>query len=380
VRALALRDPLFAPDGVPPVTTLDPNHPAFDTYRRRLRGEKLPLHESKPEAGFWPYKTRSTKTIAVIMPSRNEAPWDLLAFVGPERRAMNPVEIWAYIGGNPVPPDVAKHVLETGEWPDAAPSAPGPNREEIQAEAEPAPPPARGSVIGDNAQAAGVGPVEEALAYLDVADQFLRDLKGAINDDLTANRAANCRDEIQRFAGDKGVLKLAHAEEKRPYLEKCREIDEKYLRVIDLMKAKHAAIGVPLKVYLDAKAAKARAAAEAERQRLEAEAEARRLKAIEEARARQDEEAVKQIEQVPVAALIEQPLPEPAKVMVGGQRSGRRTGLKKETTYVIEDYEKALMAVKDQKDVQEAVQKAVNRLSKAGAILPGVKKVEGTKL
>lgn len=366
------------------MTAINPNHPAFDSYRRRLKGEKLPLREGEPEAGFYRYKSRPIDTIAIIMPNGNDAPWELVCAVGVERREMNPVEVWAYIAGRHVSPAIARQVLETGQWPDAAPAPAAEPKPESKPEE--IIPQAKGSVLGDNAKAAGVGPVEEALAYLEVADAFLKSLSGKIEDELTANKAANCRDKLASFSGDKGTLKVAHTEEKRPHLEKCREIDEKYLRVIDRLKEKHAEIGRPLKVYLDAKQAAAAAAAAAERKRLEAEAAAKQQKAIEEARARLDEETANQIAAVPIEALVAA-MPgatamavKAEKVQVGGQVSGRKTTLKKKVTYEIEDYDKALAAVKDHPDVREVVQQVVNRLSQAGAMPPGVKKVDGTRL
>lgn len=371
------------------MTALDPNHKAFDSYRRRLKGEKLPMRESEPEAGFYRYKTRNIDTAVVVMPTSNDEPWDLICLVGKEQRQFNALEIWTYIVGKHVTPQAAQVVWETGKWPEAAPEALV-NPPEVASEVAPAeqappedvgsPPEARGSVMGDNAEKAGVGPIEEAKSYLEVAMAFFTGLKGKITTKLDADKAANCRDRLAMYSGDSGILKKAHTEEKAPYLAKCREIDDKYLRLIETLKKMQTDIGVPLKVYLDGEAAKVRAAAEAERKRQEEEAAKKRQAAIEEARKRQDEEAAKQIEAIPVAALIEAPAPAPVKVAVGGQASGRRTTLKKETIYTITDYDKVLQAVKDQADVREAVEKAAKRLAKAGMTIEGLTKSEGTKL
>jgi hypothetical protein len=368
------------------MNAINPNHPAYNDYRRRMRGEKLPLGVSKPEAGFYRYKTRGVDTVAVIMPNRNEMPWELICHIGPERREMKAIEVWDYVAGKHIRPEVAKTVLETGEWPgDVTPIAEVlanptiPSQVKGEGPFPITPPEARGSVVGDNAEKAGVGPIEEATSYLETASAFHKTVIGGITDETTANKAQNVRDQLAKLSGDKGTLKTAHGAEKAPYLEQCRLIDDKYLRLIDAIKTLSVEIGRPLKAYLDEEDHKKREAAEAERKKLEAEAEAKRQAAVAEARARHDEETAKQIEAVPVAALVPE-APKVEKTMVGGQRGGRRTGLKPQTTYVIEDYAKALEAVKEQADVREAVQIAVNRLSKAGAVLPGVKKVEGTKL
>lgn len=372
------------------MSTLNPNHPAFDSYRRRVAGEKVLLREGQPEAGFWRLKTRTLDTVAVIMPDRNEKPWNLICHVGPERREMAVLEVWGYVAGRLVRPEVAKVVLETGKWPEAAPEpkitlSPGrpivagdPINERIATKVEDLIPQARGSVMGDNAEAAGIDPmIQDAETYLETAEQFFADLKGRIETPELAKTATSYREELRSLSAKLEAKRVA---EKEPYLKKGREIDATYGTPRDKLDATFRKIGVPLKAYLDAEDAKARAAAEAERKRLEAEAEAKRQKAIEEARARQDEEAAKQIEQVPVAALMETPAPVAAKVQIESPRSGKKTGLKKETTYVIEDYDKVIAAVKEQSDVREAVEKAARRLAKAGVEIAGLKKVEGTKL
>lgn len=379
------------------MTALDPNHPAFDSYRRRMRGEKLPLAESQPEAGFYRYRTRTINTAAIIMPNRNESPWDLVCFVGPERRVMEPVEIWSYVAGRHVSPDAAKVVLETGEWPASAPAAPalnefpkledaGPKSADSPAETEEAqkgeagPEPQTGTLAHElnNAIAAGIDKLlVDAEAYLETASQFFSDLKGKIETEIVAKKAASYREELWALALR---VETKRVSEKEPFLQKGREIDALYGAPRDRLKELHAAIGRPLKAYLDAEQAKLRAAAEAERKRLEAEAEQRRQQAIEAAKACQDEEAAQKIAEIPIESIMEKPAPVVEKARIESPRSGKKVGLKKETTYVIEDYDAVLEAVKNQTDVREAVQKAVNRLMRAGVAIPGAKKVEGTRI
>lgn len=181
-----------------------------------------------------------------------------------------------------------------------------------------------------------------------------------VNCDMARNMQAELLDLTKR--ADK-----MHETEKRPHLEACRRVDDKF-RFRDALKDWAGRLRVVFEQFLRAEERRLReesdrkyreevAAAEAERARIEAVGG-----------------AVTELPPLP-------PPPEPVKVQAGGGR-GRKAGLKSTWDAAIVDYKLAALHVIEDPDVQDAVGKVITRLVKAakGKInIPGVQVTEVRK-
>lgn len=186
--------------------------------------------------------------------------------------------------------------------------------------------------------------------------------KTKITDKTIADEAANRRARLLDL-GKKADKE--RDEKKRPHLEAGRAIDGEYKPLVEAATSAANAIRDALTQWM-----------RVEETRQRAEAEARR-KAEEE---RVAKERAEYLAANPIAEFTEEPpLPlapvEAPKVQAGGQ-AGRRAGLRTVVRYEIEDYAAALAHVKDHKDVIAAVEKACFAMAKAGAGVPGVKRIE----
>lgn len=243
-------------------------------------------------------------------------------------------------------------------------------------------------------------PVEFRTALLADKPEFLiklDDLVGAADrvravDDETLGR---CGDLVKSYRSLLSHVNETHKAQKEPHLIAGRLVDaEKNVLVERVEAAKRKVEGIGnayvaerdarLKAERERQLAQERAAADraaaAERARLEAEREAERTasqattdeerQAAEDAAAAARAEAEAAMENAALAAASVNTKAEPVRSDAGAAVSG-----KQEWTSQVEDYAKAFRAVKDDPKVREAIDKAVQRLVKAGK-----REINGTRI
>jgi hypothetical protein len=298
-------------------------------WRDSLAGKKPEINVDLPQQGY--YKARKGK----------DGPWapvaiwlkgdDLVARHGDEM--VEPARIWSWCADKPVSKADVEHYKEHGRFPG-----------EI--------------AIGHNS-----GDLSLAEEMTDAAKQAIEWLKdNKITAQVTADIAANMRARLLDLS------KKAETEREtkvRPHLDAQKAINGEYKPLVDAATSAANALRDALTVFMRAEEAKQRAQAEAKR------------KAEEEQAAKERAELLKAN---PLAEytepLPEPPLPlEPPKVQAGGQ-AGRKAGLRTITRFELTDYAAALEHVKNHKDVIAAVEKAAFAQAKAGADVPGVKRIE----
>lgn len=315
----------------------------FAWWSAAIAGRKPEIIVDQPQCGYFKMRRgRGGAWIPVAIITGRDG--DQIALVGAERERRDPLDIWSYCAGNPVPQADAKHAFQNNnEWPGDAPT------------------------IGDNAEKAGVGPLELLSDYIGTATAWFKKI-GKIEDEKAANQAANYATELLRL---KSEADRERDSKVRPHLEAQRQINGEYKPVIEDAEALAKQIKRACDDWL-----------RAEKRRLEEEArkkyEAER-KAAEEERQRLEAERAKKMAEDPVAAMTEPepelpmapPPPEPVKVQVGGQR-GRKMSLRTVTVYEISDYQAALAFAAEHPDVRAAVEKVCRAAAKAGEKVPGL--------
>lgn len=300
---------------------------AYQFWRDALAGKEVAISADHPQPGY--YKARKGKGGPWTPVAIWEKDGALVARFGPEMA--NPLDIWTWCSGNPVAKADAKHAFDHGMFP---------------------------GEIGHNS--GDLSLLEEIADAVNQTRSWLA--KNAITDKVLADTAANMRARLLDLA------KRADAErdaKKRPHLEAGRAVDAEYMPQIDMAKGGANELRDTLTVWMRKEEARQRAEAEAARK-----AEQERM----------EKERAERLAANPIAEFTEEPpLPlapvEPPKVQAGGQ-AGRKAGLRTVVRFEIEDYAAALAHVKDHKDVIAAVEKACFAMAKAGATVPGIKRIE----
>jgi flagellar biosynthesis/type III secretory pathway protein FliH len=241
-------------------------------------------------------------------------------------------------------------------------------------------------------------PAEFRAALLADRPEFMEKLEGAV---ASADRVVVTDDEALGKLGDlvniyRALIKHVtetHKVVKAPHLEAGRLVDAERNALVDRVedaKRRAEAIGndyvakreARLRAERERQQAEERAAAEraatAERERLEAERAAERAakestSAAERAEAEERAEALRKASEEAMSeaalAAAQQRKVEPVRSDAGAAVSGRQ-----EWTSQVEDYSKAFRAVKDDPKVRAEIDKAVQRLVKAGKReMPGVR-------
>jgi hypothetical protein len=301
---------------------------AFQPYRDMLAGKEVPIHADQPYPGRYKMK-RGNRFVAVLI--NHDSDGNIKARVGSE--IVDALPIWTYCAKHPITKADYDAFNESGRFPG-----------EID--------------IGHNS--GDLSLAEEINDAAARANEWLG--SKAIVTKVDADTAANMRARLLDLSkkADK-----ERDEKKRPHLEAGRAIDAEYKPLVEAATSAANAIRDALTQWMRAEEAKQRAEAEAKRK-----AEQERL----------DKERAALIAANPIAEFTEEPpLPlapvEPPKVQAGGQ-AGRKAGLRTITRYELTDYAAALEHVKNHKDVIAAVEKACFAMAKAGADVPGVKKIE----
>lgn len=298
-------------------------------WRDSLAGKHPEIHADSPQQGY--YKGRRSKGGPFELVAIWEKGGQLVALHG--REMVEPTKVWTYCADKPVSKADVEHYKEHGRFPG-----------EI--------------AIGHNS--GDLSLAEEIADATARATEWLG--SKAIVTRVDADTAANMRARLLDL-GKKADKE--RDEKKRPHLEASRAIDAEYKPLVNAATSAANAIREALTQWMRAEEAKQRAEAEAKRK-----AEEERLAA----------ERAAHLAANPIAEFTEEPpLPlapvEPPKVQAGGQ-AGRRAGLRTQVRYEIEDYAAAFAHVKGHKDVVAAVEKAALAMAKAGAEVPGVKRIE----
>lgn len=318
----------------------------YAPYRALLAGKDVPIIADEPYPGRYKMKRGDTWLPVAIGYDEFE---NLTALV--DGKPANPLDIWTWCAKWPVSQDAYKFRKANGHWPD-----------------EPKP------TIGHNMPS---DPFEALLAEIEdksaQADELLAK-NPEIKTQLVCDLARNLQAQLLEFNRRADEL---HETEKRPVLEKGKEIDERFrfraaVKVLSERLRQRFGAFLAVEERRQREAAQRefeakRAAAEAERQRLEAE------------RAKQKEDDPIAFHTSPEPELPEMPAaPEPVKVQAGGG-FGRRAGLRTEYVPQIDDYRAALLHFAEHPDVHAAVLKAVKqavKTSKGTAKIPGVRVIE----
>lgn len=262
-----------------------------------------------------------------------------------------------------------------------------------------APPNPRAVMGGNKPPLEELIPIEFREKLLDGKPEFLTRFDGAVD---AADRAkatddeslAKCGDLVKLYRAQIAHINDAHKAVKEPYLLGCRLVDAEKNALIERVEAakrKVEGIGNAYVAEREAKlkaerakreaeerkaAEKARAAEQAQR---DAEREAELAKkqassdeereAAEALAAEKRREAEEAMQQAHLAAAQTNTKAEPVRSDAGASVSG-----KQDWTSAVDDYPKAFKAVKDDPKVREAIEKAVQRLVKAGKReIPGVR-------
>lgn len=300
---------------------------AYQFWRDALAGKEVKISADYPQPGY--YKARKGKGGPWTPVAIWEKDGALVARFGPEMA--NPLDIWTWCAGNPVAKEDAKKAFETGIFP---------------------------GEIGHNS-----GDLSLADEINDAISQAAEwRMASRITDKTSADMAANMR---QRLLDLGKKADKERDEKKRPHLEAGRAIDAEYKPLVEAATNAANAIRDMLTQWMRAEEAKQRAEAEKARK-----AEQDRI----------EKERAERLAANPIAEFTEEPpLPlapiEPPRVQAGGQ-AGRKAGLRTVVRYEIEDYAAALAHVTNHKDVIAAVEKACFAMAKAGATVPGVKRIE----
>lgn len=287
----------------------------FAWYRRALAGEQVEYHDGDWHCGyFWMRRSRNGPRIGVAIwidqpldPETNKLTGDeaVMCLVGHRTDHQvydDPARLWASIAKRPVPYDDYRAYYETGEWPDD--KAPGPNFAE-----------------GDEYEAL----IDQITAAVAAAREI-----AAIENQGTADKAANLRDRLNRLADE---AERKRVELKRPHDEAAKAVQARWKPLVDTAKAGADGLRPKLTAYMTAK------------------------------------------EQEAVAAAAETQAAAPKPIRAGGAH-GKRTGLRTQVHVEITDYIAALAAVQNEREVREAVETVVRRIVRAGGTVPGVEKRE----
>jgi|GEM_PF-1968812 len=297
----------------------------YDFWRRRLKGEVIPIHDGECQAGF--YRVRS----------RDKTTWRTVAYWFKdgalrcrldgvdidEQRAM---ELWTYASKNPITHEVFKIVSAGGAWPDL-----------------------HEGVTADRLNSQGAADEDSFEGLQDRIADLARDAEK-----LIATGGAKSQDEADRasdLANRLGELwkkaDTARAAEKKPHDDAGKAVQAKWLPVItaaDIYKRIKAAVITPFLVAEDNK-------------RREAEAEARKAA----------EEAAKSGQPAPV--------PPPAAVAPVKAGSGGRRSVALRTVKDVEIADRAavLAYFADGQGMTEYLQTCAEKAVRAGVTVPGTK-------
>lgn len=331
---------------------MDARTPNYDWWENALAGQFGPIHDGHPQPGFYRYRDKADRWHAVAI-------WHdggkMIAVN--DGKPIDPNTIWTWAAKNPISHRSYTDWQETGRFHDDAP----------------APPEAKGSVPGHNVGDGGTIYDSLRREALDLGERLADFVDKAGKSKIETQDAADRAAVLARQAGD--LAKKAddeREEEKRPHLQSCRAVDDKWRDVVALAKTTStdakAAIGPFLKRQ---KEAEEKRAAESRRAFEEA---AARSKALAQSARPADKVAA---EELAKEAATHAAAAKPRKVSAG--RTGAKVTTRTTLLAVIDDFDAALAHFKPHPAVHETIQHLAQQAVTAGATVPGVKAVPQEK-
>ena len=330
------------------MTPVEYDRASWEYWKRALAGESLVIHEGEPQPGYYRLKNKAGHWSVIAVWEDHEA-GDILVGQGQTTSGktfeVDPVEKWTWFGGRPITQRYYKAFCKDGKFPDDVSASPGETTSD-----------GGGTVMGHNKPPEDGG-LEEINVEVDRLKLLAEKLTAEpIADQLTADKVANCRDELNKLSKRADELRKAEA---LPFDEGKKAVQSKWLPTVKGAKEAADACRRPLGAYMAEEERKAKA----EAARL-AEEQAKAAKAMEDAGV--DPEVI---------AAQTSAAPVETKARVGGS-VGKRASLRTITTAEVKDWDKAIAYFHEDDDLRALVQKLANRLVAAGGKVPGCVKHE----
>jgi hypothetical protein len=324
------------------------NAPTYDFWQNALAGKEQPVHENEPNVGFFYKRSKSGPRAPVAI--WTDSVGNMLALVGFEGSAKltDPAELWTWVCQNPVTEEAYRAAFASGQWPDD-------------------PPPARGSVLGDNLSG---DPAEALEAELSGEEETTKEfLAKPVETQGQADKAAvwaKRLTEISKRAVDQ------HKAEKQPSLDAGRVVDHKWFPLRDRANSLAALLKQHVTPFLQAqKRAEEKRAREAAEEAARLRDEAARLAEED------DQRSVDRAEDLARQADVAEKASVPKNASAG--RTGAKVSLRTEKRARIVDFDACLQALKTHPDLKALVEQLANRAVRAGVPLAGVEVEEITK-
>jgi hypothetical protein len=315
--------------------------PTYAFWQNALAGRPQPVHDGDPQPGFYYQRRKDGPRLPVAIWFSDAG--DPLALVGFEGTAKlgNAAEIWTWVCQYPVTEEIYRAAFAAGAWPDD-------------------PPPARGSVPGDNLPE---DPAEALAAELageeDTAAPFLAK---PIETKQDADRVSVWAKRLTTLGARAVDL---HKIEKQPHLEAGKAVDAKWFPIRDGAKDLASRLKEHLQPYLlKQQREEARRAAEAAAEEVRLREEAARVAEMDDDRAA--DRAAELERQADVAAKMSAPK------NASAGRTGARVALRPVYVAVITDYAACYAALSAHPDMQNFVQQLADRACRAKVPLAGV--------
>ena len=305
-------------------------------------GKNLPVHEGDAQPGF--YRKRNGKDGPWLPVAIWEQDGQLVAKIGDKMG--DPVELWSWICRFPVSEAAYRKASDGNGWDDDAPVAP------------------KGHNLPDDPHEALK---EEFQAEKELADTFL---KTPITTQEQADKAAVWSKKLA------GIAKKAtdlHKVEKQPSLDAGRAVDDKWRD----LKEEPADLSKKLKRHMDAFLIEQQRLENERRRKEQEEADRLRREAEERARAAEaqgNEEEAAEAGRLKAEAAEREKAAQATNAQAG--RTGAKVSLRTFVSARIVDYDKALIALKDQPEMKALVEQLANRAVRAGVDVAGVERFQ----
>lgn len=209
---------------------------------------------------------------------------------------------------------------------------------------------------------------DELIDTVDQAAAWLKSIGGIVSTQTHADSAANWKD---RLVGIAGKLDKERDTKIRPHLEAQRDINGEYKPLIDKAKGSADLLRALIGGWIAAEESRIRVERDAARKAAEIKAQADR-DAAETARKASEIGAVAMglpadtfAAAIPIQSVSQETaIDTPIRITVGGQY-GKRTAVRRDAVYDVVDWDAVYAAVRDNKGVREAVEKAARAACKA---------------
>jgi hypothetical protein len=321
----------------------------YDFWRRRLKGEVIPIHDGEPQAGFYrngpsavAYWFDKDGKIRCRVDNQNVAEQDAM-------------ERWPFASKKPVSHEAYTARIEACQWPSESKAV----SEDIE-------------IARTDPNANTFEGLQKRIAKLRAAADALIHA-GAATTQESSDAAADLTDRLSKLWTQSDNLRKV---EKQPHLDAEREVDNKWRAVLAaalIYKNIKAVVTEPFLKALqrekDRAAAVARAAVEAAR--LAAEEAERKLAEVPTNAGNNEliQEAAQTAQEAVVAAEARVAQVEATKVTAGTR--GRVTHLRNTDVLVIENYDLVLAHFATHANVVEAVSALAEAALKSGGTVPG---------